>query len=375
MTQTSATADPRGERLTCDADAGFVEWMSACGGSLAVSTYQAGKLFLVGWNGRQVSFLARNFDRPMGLDVQGPRMALVTTHAIQVFANAPNLAPLYLERGRYDALYLPRALYVMPDLAVHDLAYAGDTLWVVNTQCSCIATLSLDQTFVSHWQPPFIDSLAAEDRCHLNGMAMVEGRPAYVTMLSQTNTRGGWREHKKDGGIVMDMAGGEVLLRGLAMPHSPRWHDGRLWVLNSGHGQLLRLDGRGGADVVCELPGYLRGLCFVNGYALIGLCKIRESNVFGGMPVQQRHAELLCGVAVVSLRSGKRVGTLSFTSGCTEIYDIRFLAGIHRPNIVNMGMEEARKGVDVPGLACWLPSDQKMRQAAEQRSDSQYNSP
>ena len=166
-----------------------------------------------------------------------------------------------------------------------------------------------------------------------------------------------------------------VVLDGLAMPHSPRWHDGRLWVLNSGHGQLLRLDGRGGADVVCELPGYLRGLCFVNGYALIGLCKIRESNVFGGMPVQQRHAELLCGVAVVSLRSGKRVGTLSFTSGCTEIYDIRFLAGIHRPNIVNMGMEEARKGVDVPGLACWLPSDQKMRQAAEQRSDSQYNSP
>ena len=354
MTQTSATADPRGERLTCDADAGFVEWMSACGGSLAVSTYQAGKLFLVGWNGRQVSFLARNFDRPMGLDVQGPRMALVTTHAIQVFANAPNLAPLYLERGRYDALYLPRALYVMPDLAVHDLAYAGDTLWVVNTQCSCIATLSLDQTFVSHWQPPFIDSLAAEDRCHLNGLALRDGRPAYVTALGTTNTAGGWRSAKNGGGVVIEVDSGRVVLDGLAMPHSPRWHDGRLWVLNSGHGQLLRLDGRGGADVVCELPGYLRGLCFVNGYALIGLCKIRETNVFGGMPVQQRHAELLCGVAVVSLRSGKRVGTLSFTSGCTEIYDLRFIPGKRRPNVLNLDKPEYKLAISAPDCYWWL---------------------
>lgn len=370
MSEQVRPADPRGERLQCETDPGFTQWMSACGGSLAISTYQAGKLFLVGWNGQQISFLARDFDRPMGLDTQGQRLALVTTNAVTVFANAPKLAPLYLEKDRYDALYLPRAMFVMPDLSIHDMAFAGDILWVVNTQCSCLAKLSLDQTFEPAWQPPFIDSLAAEDRCHLNGMAMVDGRPRYVTMLSRTNTKGGWREHKNDGGLVMDIDNNEVLLDGLAMPHSPRWHDGHLWVLNSGQGRLLRLDGKGGADVVCELQGYLRGLCFVNGYALIGLCKIRESNVFGGMPVQKRHPDLLCGIAIVSLRTGALVGMLKLTSGCTEIYDIRFLPGVLRPNVVNLAMEESRKGVDIPGLAVWLASDEKIRQMKEERADT-----
>ena len=359
------SAPPTAETLRCQADAGFAQWMAACGGSLAISTYQAGRLFMVGWNGRQVSFLPRAFDRPMGLDVDGERMVLATRNAIWLFANSRALAPHYLEPGRYDALYLPRATYHLPDLSIHDLAFAGDTVWMVNTRLSCLATLSLSHTFEPRWRPPFIDDLTPDDRCHLNGLALVEGRPKYVTALGRTNTAGGWRASKHNGGVVIDVDSGEILLDGLAMPHSPRWHDGRLWLLNSGEGRLLRMERDGSASVVCELPGYLRGLCFVGGHALVGLCKIRESKVFGGMPVQARTPDLLCAIAVVELQSGRTVGMLTFTEGCTEIYDIRFLPGMLRPNVLNLDKPEVKLALSAPDCYYWLRSEEEIKAAAE----------
>ena len=132
--------------------------------------------------------------------------------------------------------------------------------------------------------------LVPEDRCHLNGLAVRDGQPRYVTALGTTDTAGGWRERKADGGVLIDVRTSEILVRGLSMPHSPRWYDNRLWVLNSGTGELLVVDPESGrCDVACSLPGYLRGLTFVGPYALVGLCKIREKHIFGGLPVQQTH--------------------------------------------------------------------------------------
>ena len=54
-------------------------------------------------------------------------------------------------------------------------------------------------------RPPFISAYAAEDRCHLNGLAIVDGQPRYVTALGQSDTRGGWRAGKSNGGIVMSV--------------------------------------------------------------------------------------------------------------------------------------------------------------------------
>jgi uncharacterized protein (TIGR03032 family) len=345
--------------LQCQVDPGFAEWLATSGGSLAVSTYQAGRLFMVGWNGRQVSFLPRTFDRPMGLDVSGDRMALATRNAVWLLANSRPLAPNYLEPGRYDALYLPRAQFHMPDLQVHDLAFAGDDLWLVNTRMSCLAGLSSEHTFEPRWRPRFIDDLAPEDRCHLNGLALVDGRPGYVTALGESNAPHGWREGKRNGGIVIDVASGETVLRGLAMPHSPRWHEGRLWLLNSGEGRLLRLDADGRAETVCELPGYLRGLTFVGRHALVGLCMIREEKIFDGMPVSTRHPSLLCGIAVIDLARGVSVGMMTFTSGCTEIYDLRFLPGIQRPSVLNLEQDAGRLAVSVPDCWWWLPPPEK----------------
>lgn len=348
------TAEHAAVSLNCEIDQGFAEWMAACGGSLAITTYQADRLLLVGWNGRQVSFLPRAFERVMGIDVRGGQMALATRHALLLLANAEALAPAYLQTDRYDALYLPHASFHMPDLRIHDLAYAGDTLWMVNTLMSCLCKPSPTQTFVPAWRPPFVDVLAPEDRCHLNGLAVVDERPRYVTALGATNAAGAWRERLRDGGVLLDVDSGETLLGGLAMPHSPRWHHDALWLLNSGEGQLLRVDASGRSDVVCELPAYLRGLCFVGDYALVGLCMIRERAFFADMPVAQRHGELMCGIAIVDLRSGRRLGLLRFTSGCTEIYDLRFLEGIRRPAVLNLERAELKRAVTLSDEGWWL---------------------
>src|SRR5262249_52515681 len=176
-----------------------------------------------------------------------------------------------------------------------------------------------DYSFVPRWQPSFITALAAEDRCHLNGLAMAPddvgrfSKPSYVTALGETDTPGGWRSNKAHGGCLINMSSGEMVARGLSMPPSPRWHDGRLWVLESGTGRLLVVDtATGRREPVAELPGYARGLALCGPYAFIGLSKFRETSTFGGLPLAGRMAELECGIAVVDLRTGRQVGFLEF---------------------------------------------------------------
>ena len=189
------------------------------------------------------------------------------------------------------------------------MAWAGDELWIVNTRFSCLCTLDPDYSFVPRWRPPFITALAAEDRCHLNGLAVMPGErgalvPRYVTALGATDTPGGWRQDKAKGGCLMEVPSGEVLVHGLSMPHSPRWHDGRLWLLESGTGQLVLVDpANGQRQTVTELPGFARGLAFAGPYALVGLSKIRATSAMDGVPLAARRDRLKCGVGVVDLRS------------------------------------------------------------------------
>jgi uncharacterized protein (TIGR03032 family) len=353
----SEATSNQGDPIACAVSQGFVEWLTTAGGSVAITTYQAGKLVLVSWDGRQTTILPRQFDKPMGLAVDGDRLALATRHQIWLLANAPLLARDFLEdaQGRYDALFLPRASYYTGDLNVHDVAFASDGLCFVASRFSCLAALSLEHSFVPCWHPKFISEIVPEDRCHLNGLALVNGRPRFVTALGESDTVGGWRPGKADGGILIDVESGEIIHRGLTMPHSPRWYDGHLWFLNSGRGELRVFDPRQGkSNIVCTLPAYLRGLAFVGPYALVGLCQIRERHIFGGLPVQQNFSKLLCGVALIDLRTGKQAGLFEFTSGCQEIYDVLFLPKVHRPMVLNLESEAVREAFPAPQFAYWL---------------------
>jgi uncharacterized protein (TIGR03032 family) len=357
--------------VACWASPDFQDWLALAGGTVAVSTYQAGKVAMIGWDGRRVTLLMREFDKPLGLASAGNRLLLATRHDLWVFANSSVLAYEFLEDqpGRYDALYLPRATYHTGDLHTHDVTLCGDEIWVAATRFSCLAKLSYDFSFLPVWKPWFVSDLVPEDRCHLNGIAVRDGRPRYVTALGTTDAAGAWRENKAAGGVLIDMETSEIVLGGLAMPHSPRWHDGRLWILNSGAGELLVVDPENGqANVVCRMPGYLRGLCFAGTYALVGLSKIRERHIFGGLPVQSRGEKLLCGVAVVDLRTGRQCGFFEFTAGCEELYDVQFLPGVHRPMILNLQKPVVHEAITNPESSYWLRPSKELHDSAAESS-------
>jgi uncharacterized protein (TIGR03032 family) len=222
-------------------------------------------------------------------------------------------------------------------------------LWIVSTRFSCLCTLHRDYSFVPRWRPPFISVLAAEDRCHLNGLAMVDGQPRYVTALGETNVPDGWRENKPRGGCLMEVPSGEIVARGLSMPHSPRWHERRLWLLESGTGRLVLLDTASGThQVVAELPGFTRGLALIGQYAFIGFSKIREKSAMNGVPLAERRGELKCGIAAVDWRSGEVIGLLEFQTAVEEIFDVQLLPGLRFPEIIGFQKEDIRNTFIVP---------------------------
>jgi uncharacterized protein (TIGR03032 family) len=190
---------------------------------------------------------------------------------------------------------------------------------------------------VPRWRPPFITGLAPEDRCHLNGLCMAQGRPAFVTALGAIDTPGGWRADKKSGGIVLEVSTGEVITRGLSMPHSPRWYDGRLWVLESGKGGFGWIDlATGKYREVTALPGFTRGLDFCGPLAFIGLSQVRESAVFSGIAIAERPlAERCCGVWVVNIHTGKTVAFVKFEDAVQEIFAVQMLSGVRHPDVIN----------------------------------------
>jgi len=355
MPATPVSASP--ELVNCSVSDSFHEWMSRSGGSLVITTYQAGRVAMIGFDGQRVAPLLREFASPMGVAVQGNLMALATHSQVMILANAPSLAPHYPVENPagYDAIFLPRVAYHTGDLRIHDIAFGAGEIWVVNTLFSCLATLSPEFNFEPRWKPPFISNLAAEDRCHLNGLALVDGVPRFVTALGATDAAAGWRGNKVSGGVLLDVRDGRSILTGLSMPHSPRWHDGRLWMLNSGSGELCLVDpNQARHTTICVLPGFLRGLCFAGPYALVGLSQIRQSNIFGGLLVKERFKELLCGVAIVDLRSGQQAGMIQFTSGLHELFEIQFLPGIKRPAIVPPDTEDAARAVTLRAMSYWF---------------------
>jgi uncharacterized protein (TIGR03032 family) len=330
----------------------FVGLLHELRSSLLVSTYQANKLLAVRADGAGLSTLVRTFDRPMGLAVDGRRFALGTRGQVWLYRDAPDLASRVEPAGRHDACYLPRTCHVTGDVGVHELAWAGDDLWLVSTRFSCLCTPSPDYSFVPRWRPPFVTALAAEDRCHLNGLCVLDGRPRFVTALGTTDVKDGWRAGKAAGGVLMDVPSGEVVTRGLSMPHSPRWHDGQLWVLESGTGSVLRVDpATRDRQVVATLPGFTRGLAFAGQYAFVGLSKIRPTSAMDGVPLAARRDQLQCGVQAVDTRSGRVVGTLEFQSAVEEIFDVQLLPGVRFPEVVGFQKEDVYHTFVVPPAA------------------------
>lgn len=325
----------------------FTAWLAGARASLAFTTYQAGKLFLIGVrpDGR-LSIFERTFSRCMGLGA-GPGGTLWMSSLYQLWRFENFLEPGTTRDG-YDAVYVPVSGHTTGDVDIHDIDAMPDGRPVfVVTRFNCLATTAERSSFAPLWRPPFVDRLAAEDRCHLNGLAMRDGRPAFVSCVAATNLAEAWREHRRDGGVVLDVASGETVAVGLSMPHSPRLHRGRLWLVQSGTGELGQIDlATGRFEPVCFLQGFARGLAFVGDHAVIGVSRPRENRTFEGLALDERLAREgvgpLCHLAVVNLGTGDIEHRLVIEGVVEELYDVAVLPGVIRPMAIGFRSDEIR---------------------------------
>ncbi|MBL8498858.1 TIGR03032 family protein [Nitrosomonas sp. JL21] len=345
--QTSPYTSPA---VTMHGSARLYHWLEEEQISLAFTTYQTNRLFLVGRkeNGH-LAVNERLFDKPMGLYAKDDSLYLATRYQIWQLENRLGRNEQY-QHG--DRLYVPSQAHTTGDLNVHDVVVtAAQEIVFINTDFSCLAKLQAGYSFVPLWQPPFITKLAAEDRCHLNGLAMQDGKPTYVTACSETDEAAGWRNHRVDGGIVMHIPSSEIIARGLSMPHSPRWYQDKLWVLNSGTGELGYLNGER-FEPVTFCPGFVRGLAFWKNFALVGLSKLR-SKAFTGLTLETRLAAdqmtAQCGLAVVDLNTGTVVHVLHIDGVVEELFDVLVLPGIRQPRALGFQTDDIDRLISFPG--------------------------
>jgi uncharacterized protein (TIGR03032 family) len=329
----------------------FAAWLAEQQVSLAFTTYQTGKLFLLGRHpDGQLTVNERNFPRCMGLWADGQTLWMSALFQIWRFENV--LRDGEAHQG-CDRLYVPKAGHTTGDLDVHDVAVDGrGRVIFVATLFGCLATLSERFSFTPLWRPPFLSKLAAEDRCHLNGLALEGGQPKYVTVVSRSDVADGWRDRRRDGGCLLEVPSGRVVAQGLSMPHSPRVYRGRVWLLNSGAGYLGSVDPAGGAFTpLAFCPGYLRGLAFVGDYAVAGLSRARQDRTFGGLDLDgelaRRDAEARCGLLVIDLRTGDTVHWVRLEGMVSELYDVVVLPGVRRPSVLGFKSDAIRRTIAV----------------------------
>lgn len=346
--------------FSCSHSPSVPELLSKLNCSLAISTYQAGKvIFISAKNSQQLIQLPRSFKKPMGIALEENRMAIATKNEVVILSNTPGLAPNYPKNpGTYDALFMPRAAYYTGELDIHDLHWTTQGLLAVNTRFSCLAMINDQFSFTPVWKPTFISSLQPNDHCHLNGMALLNDKPKYLTALGTTDSAGGWRPGKANGGVLLDADTQEIILNGLPMPHSPRLFDQHLFALLSATGELIHIDpATGKYQVIQKFNGFVRGMDRIGDYVFIGLSKLRTtSKAFGDLPIASK--SVFCGVAIVHLPTGKLEGHIKYENSVEEIFDIRVLPGMRRPGILNNFKDDHAQLITMPQGNYWAQPDQ-----------------
>jgi len=350
-------------QFSVDLSRGFEGWLAQQGASLALTTYQVGKLIFFGLDGAGKFWsYNRNIGRCLGLGIgldatTGKARDLWVSSEVQLF----RMSDILDEGGQgpkgADALYAPRMSYFTGDLDAHDLALdgAGQPIFV-NTLFNCLARPDPDASFRPVWKPPFISRLVPEDRCHLNGLALRDGKPAFVTMVSRSDTFDGWRDGRRDQGVVMDIETSEVVCEGLSMPHSPRWHEGKLYLHNSGTGEFGTVDLASGAfEPIAFCPGYLRGLAFMGNTAVVGLSLPRDNKTFTGLALDdalaQRGMNPRAGIYFIDLAQGSVAHSITFEGIVTELYDVAVLPGVRQPSALGPTSQEVKRTLRIDPAA------------------------
>ncbi|MGF7155577.1 TIGR03032 family protein [Novosphingobium gossypii] len=335
---------------------GLPDWLRRHRMSFGFTSYQTGQLFLVGlMPDGGISLNQQNYSQAMGLCWDQGRLYLASKFQIWRLENM--LRPGQIGNDRFDAVFVPRNAHTTGDLDVHELGVdaAGQVIFA-NTSYSCLATLDPVDSFRPLWMPGFISELAAGDRCHLNGLAMLEGTPAFVTVVAATNEPGKWREHRSDGGLLIDVRTGGILAGGFSMPHSPRAVEEKVYLLDSGRGYVVQVDtGSGLCRDLAFAPGFMRGLEICGGFALVTLSKPRYGT-FAGLPLdaelQARGLAPWCGVMIIDLSTGCLVEWFRLEGDITELFDVTAIPTIAAPMSVGVGSRELLDTISFDYFPC-----------------------
>jgi uncharacterized protein (TIGR03032 family) len=305
----------------------FLAWLAATGGTLAVTTYNSGRLACFSATGDHLVGSFWRFSRPMGLAASGARLALATRGHVTLFGRRRTAGAD--GRGDATAAFIVEKSFSTGRLDAHDLAFGRRGLIFANTRYNCVARPSDEVNFRRTWSPHFVPEVVAGDCCHLNGVGVRDGRLAAATAFCERGTRKAWREGDRfTSGVLIDAQRNQTVVSGLCLPHSPRWHDGRWWYCNSGEGTLCTWRPADGAcQQVAELRGFTRGLCFASGRAVVGLSRIRKRHILDAPPVRQRCRRMRSGLSLIDPASGRETGSLEFVTGGREVYDVALIAG------------------------------------------------
>ncbi len=329
--------------------------------SLAISTYQAGKIVMISAKDENALVsLPRTFEKPMGIDVQGDNMVIACKDEVIVLENSRDLAVNYPNSPEtYDNLFVPRTTHYTGNVDMHDVKFGKEGIWAINSSFSCLCLVNGNHNFIPKWKPKFITDLVSEDRCHLNGLVMKEGYPRYATALGTEDTHQSWRETIVDGGVLIDIRTDEILFDKLAMPHSPMFYKDELYVLLSATGQLAKLDLKTKTvEIIKELNGFCRGMDIVDDYAFIGMSKLRKnSSTFAKLPFAE--TANTAGIKIIHLPTKALVGELKYTASVDEIYEVKILKNMKRPNVLNTINKIHKYALSIPEKTFWAKPEQK----------------
>ena len=342
-TEAPPATPPEAGKIDINFSQGLAGFLASNNIAIGFTSYQTGRLYLIG-HGSDGKLALHEALYPQAMGVIGDANRIYLGTLTQIVRMENVLGSGQRANEVHDKVYVPRNLQTTGNVDIHELGIRENGKIVfVNTRYSCLCEPSVTHGFKPIWKPEFISKLGPEYLCHLNVLAMVEDQPKYVTAVCRSDVVDGWRDRRHDGGIVIDIDSNEILTGGLSMPHSPRFHDGKLWLLNSGTGELGWLNPSDKAFTpLAFFPGFLRGLAFHNGYAFVTLSKPRHGRFEGlelDAKLKAKDADAWCGIQIVSLSSGDVAQWLRFDGAITELFDICVLPGVANP--ITLGPQSA----------------------------------
>ena len=230
--------------------------------------------------------------------------------------------------GAAPHLLLPQQAQTTGSLGITDLAVGSTGPVFVSGLFSCLATLDDHYSMRPIWLTPGVSAFLPETRSLLTGVALVDGRAAFVTAAGVSDQPNGWESALVGGGVVLT-AGGECLRAGLTVPRHPRWSGDRLVLAEAGTGRVLRLDpSTGQAETVVTLAGVLGALDVHGELAVVAHGDARHAAIAGLEGGRPDAGPVNDGLALVDLRSGTVAGTIELLGRAGPIAAVALLPGI-----------------------------------------------